>query len=46
MESLRAERPHMTVLVATVYMDEAERFDHLVAMDEGRVLVCAPRWKC
>ena len=41
-ESLRAERPHMTVLVATAYMDEAERFDHLVAMDEGRVLVCAP----
>ncbi len=41
-ESLRLERPHMTVLVATAYMEEAERFDHLVAMDEGRVLVCAP----
>ncbi|MGE5452155.1 MAG: ribosome-associated ATPase/putative transporter RbbA [Acidobacteriota bacterium] len=41
-ESLRAERPQMTVLVATAYMEEAERFDHLVAMDEGRVLVCAP----
>ncbi len=36
------ERPHMTVLVATAYMEEAERFDHLVAMDAGRVLVSAP----
>ncbi len=41
-ESLRTLRPHMTVLVATAYMEEAERFEHLVAMDEGRVLVCAP----
>jgi ribosome-dependent ATPase len=36
------ERPQMTVLVATAYMEEAERFDHLVAMDAGRVLVSAP----
>ena len=36
------ERPHMTVLVATAYMEEAERFDHLVAMDAGKILVCAP----
>jgi ribosome-dependent ATPase len=28
----------MSVLVATAYMDEAERFDWLVAMDGGRVL--------
>ncbi|MDO9237585.1 MAG: ribosome-associated ATPase/putative transporter RbbA [Aquabacterium sp.] len=41
-ESLRTLRPQMTVLVATAYMEEAERFEHLVAMDEGRVLVCAP----
>lgn len=41
-EGLRAERPNMTVLVATAYMEEAERFDHLVAMDAGRVLVSAP----
>ncbi|NGE24208.1 ATP-binding cassette domain-containing protein, partial [Klebsiella pneumoniae] len=26
------------VLVATAYMEEAERFDHLVAMDDGKVL--------
>ncbi|WP_286746480.1 ribosome-associated ATPase/putative transporter RbbA [Aquabacterium sp. UBA2148] len=38
-EALRAERPGMTVIVATAYMEEAERFEHLVAMDAGQVLV-------
>ncbi len=38
-EALRAERPGMTVIVATAYMEEAERFEHLVAMNAGRVLV-------
>ena len=28
----------MTVLVSTAYMEEAERFEHLVAIDGGRVL--------
>jgi ribosome-dependent ATPase len=28
----------MSVIVATAYMDEAERFDWLVAMDDGQVL--------
>ena len=28
----------MSVLVATAYMDEAERFDWLVAMNAGKVL--------
>lgn len=28
----------MSVLVATAYMEEAERFDILVAMDDGKVL--------
>ncbi len=37
-ERIRASRPQMSVLVATAYMDEAQRFDHLVAMDAGRVL--------
>ena len=36
--SLRAQRPAMSVLVATAYMDEANRFDWLAAMDDGRVL--------
>jgi len=35
---IRRNRPGMSVIVATAYMDEAERFDWLVAMDEGRVL--------
>jgi len=35
---IRGNRPGMSVLVATAYMDEAQRFDWLVAMDEGRVL--------
>src|SRR5574343_948270 len=37
-DTLRARRPGMSVLVATAYMEEAERFDWLVAMDGGRVL--------
>ncbi|HCG41173.1 MAG: multidrug ABC transporter ATP-binding protein [Pseudomonas sp. K35] len=37
-ERIRSERPQMSVLVATAYMDEAQRFDHLVAMDAGKVL--------
>jgi ribosome-dependent ATPase len=28
----------MSIVVATAYMEEAERFDWLIAMDEGRVL--------
>jgi ribosome-dependent ATPase len=37
-DALRAERPDMTVIVATAYMEEAARFERLVAMDEGRIL--------
>lgn len=35
---IRAERRGMSVIVATAYMDEAQRFDWLIAMDDGRVL--------
>ncbi len=35
---IRSERPAMSVLVSTAYMDEAEGFDWLVAMDDGKVL--------
>ncbi|MFD1104634.1 ribosome-associated ATPase/putative transporter RbbA [Sphingobium olei] len=35
---IRQQRPDMSVIVATAYMDEAERFDWLVAMDDGAVL--------
>ena len=37
-DHIRAGRPGMSVLVATAYMEEAARFDWLVAMDAGRVL--------
>ncbi len=37
-ERMRARRPGMSVIVATAYMDEANRFDWLVAMDAGRIL--------
>jgi ribosome-dependent ATPase len=37
-DRIRAERPGMSVLVATAYMEEAARFDWLVAMNAGRVL--------
>ena len=35
---IRAKRPGMSVLVATAYMEEAEQYDWLVAVDNGRVL--------
>ena len=35
---IQDQRPQMSVLVATAYMDEAEDFDWLVAINEGRVL--------
>lgn len=35
---IRHERPQMSVLVATAYMDEAEGFEQLVAMDAGKIL--------
>ena len=37
-DSIRTRRPGMSVLVATAYMEEAERFDWLVAMDADRIV--------
>jgi ribosome-dependent ATPase len=37
-QDIRTRRPGMSVVVATAYMDEAQRFDWLVAMDAGKVL--------
>lgn len=37
-ERIRGERNNMSVLVATAYMDEAQGFDWLVAMDDGEIL--------
>lgn len=36
--NVQAERPGISVIVATAYMDEAQRFKWLVVMDEGRIL--------
>jgi ribosome-dependent ATPase len=37
-DRIRADRPGMSVLVATAYMEEAERFDWLAAMSDGKVI--------
>ncbi|QIQ21557.1 ribosome-associated ATPase/putative transporter RbbA [Zophobihabitans entericus] len=37
-DRIRQERPQMSVIVATAYMDEAQRFDWLIAMDDGKIL--------
>ena len=35
---LRTQRPGISIIVATAYMEEAEHFDWLIAMNAGRVL--------
>jgi ribosome-dependent ATPase len=37
-DRIRARRPQMSVVVATAYMEEAERFDWLAALDDGKVI--------
>ncbi len=37
-KSISARRPQMSVIVSTAYMDEAERFDWLVAMNDGKII--------
>lgn len=37
-DRIRADRPGMSVIVATAYMDESQRFDWLAAIDDGKVL--------
>ncbi|MDJ0630852.1 MAG: ribosome-associated ATPase/putative transporter RbbA [Rhodobacter sp.] len=36
--AIRTRRPDMCIVVSTAYMDEAEAFDELIAMDSGRIL--------
>ena len=46
--NIRRRRPSMSVMVATAYMEEAEQFDWLAAMDAGRVIatgILASLWK-
>ncbi len=35
---MRRRRAGMSIVIATAYMEEAERFDSLVAMNDGRIL--------
>ncbi|OHB53523.1 MAG: multidrug ABC transporter ATP-binding protein [Planctomycetes bacterium GWF2_50_10] len=37
-DDIRGDNPGMSVLISTAYMDEAQRWDWIVAMDAGRVL--------
>lgn len=37
-ERIRKRSEGMSVIIATAYMEEAERFDWLVAMEEGKIL--------
>ena len=37
-DRIRQSRPQMSVIVATAYMEEADRFDWLIAMDDGKIL--------
>jgi ribosome-dependent ATPase len=37
-DDIRKGRPSMSVVVATAYMDEAQQWDWIVAMDAGKVL--------
>jgi ribosome-dependent ATPase len=37
-DRIRAQRPKMSVITATAYMEEAERFDWLAAMSDGKVI--------
>ena len=37
-DRIRARRDGMSVIVATAYMEEAERFESLIAMNDGKIL--------
>ncbi|NOL49817.1 ribosome-associated ATPase/putative transporter RbbA [Pelistega europaea] len=37
-DDLRQESPGMTVIVSTAYIDEAEHFEYLIAMDDGHII--------
>jgi len=37
-KDIRKTQPNITVLVATAYMDEAQQFDHLLALNAGEIM--------
>lgn len=40
-EKIKQRQKNMSVLVATAYMEEAQGFDYIIAMDEGKILATA-----
>ncbi len=36
--NIRQRMSNMSVLIATAYMEEAQSYDHIIAMDEGKIL--------
>lgn len=41
-KQIRSERLNMTLVIATAYMEEADNFERIVAIDEGRILAAGP----
>src|SRR5450830_969707 len=37
-DQVRGQRPQLTLLVATAYMEEAEQFEHCLMLDRGRLI--------
>ncbi|MCB2250616.1 ribosome-associated ATPase/putative transporter RbbA [Pseudomonas chlororaphis] len=37
-DDVRRQRPRLTLLVATAYMEEAEQFEHCLMLDRGRLI--------
>ncbi|OLF51228.1 ribosome-associated ATPase/putative transporter RbbA [Pseudomonas chlororaphis] len=37
-DEVRQQRPQLTLLVATAYMEEAEQFEHCLMLDRGRLI--------
>ena len=37
-DQVRSQRPQLTLLVATAYMEEAEQFEHCLMLDRGRLI--------
>jgi ribosome-dependent ATPase len=35
---MRSQRPQLTLLVATAYMEEAEQFEHCLMLDGGQLI--------
>jgi ribosome-dependent ATPase len=40
-QKIKHRQQNMSVLIATAYMEEAQGFDYIIAMDEGKVLATA-----